>query len=57
MKLKECKDWKAVHFEDRAILRTDINLYSDAHWWSLISKVEVEPMETKGHYKVINKEE
>lgn len=54
MKLNQCKGWKAVHFEDRAILRTDRNLYPEAHWWALISKVEVEPMETKGHYRVID---
>lgn len=27
MKLIECKDWKAVHLQDRTILRSDRNLY------------------------------
>ena len=33
MKLIDTKDWKAVHFKDRTILRSDRNLYPEADWW------------------------
>ena len=29
MKLIDAKDWKAVHFGDRTILRSDRNLYPE----------------------------
>lgn len=35
MKLIDTKDWKAVHFKDRTILRSDRNLYPEADWWAL----------------------
>ena len=44
MKLIDTKDWKAVHFKDRTILRSDRNLYPEADWWALVSTVDVEPM-------------
>lgn len=53
MKLNETKDWKAVHFEGRTILRSDRNLYPEADWWALVSSVEVEPMKQPGHYKAV----
>lgn len=53
MKLNETKDWKAVHFEGRTILRSDRNLYPEADWWALVSSVEVEPMKQLGHYKAV----
>lgn len=53
MKLKELRDWKAVHFVNRTILRTDRNLYPESTWWALISSVEVEPMENAGHYRAV----
>lgn len=54
MKLIDTKDWKAVHFKDRTILRSDRNLYSEADWWALVSTVDVEPMKEPGHFKVVN---
>lgn len=33
MKLIECKDWKAIHLQDRTILRSDRNLYPESVWW------------------------
>ena len=30
MKLINAKDWKAVHFENRTILKSDRNLYPEA---------------------------
>ena len=53
MKLIECKDWKAVHFQDRTILRSDRNLCPEVTWWTLVSTVEVESMNEPGHYKTI----
>lgn len=53
MKLINANDWKAVHFQDRTILRSDRNLYPEATWWGLISSVEVEPMNEPGHYKAV----
>ena len=44
MKLIDTKDWKAVHFKDRTILRSDRNLYPEADWWALVSTVDVEPI-------------
>ena len=50
MKLKET-NWKAVHFEDRAILPSDKPLYGKTEWDRLLN-LEVKPMKIKGHYKV-----
>ena len=54
MKFINANDWKAVHFEDRTILRSDRNLYPEPTWWALVFTVEVEPMEQPGHYKAIS---
>lgn len=54
MKLIETKNWKAVHLDNRTILRTDRNLYPEALWWALVSTVEVEPMDELGHYRALN---
>ena len=54
MKLIDTKDWKAVHFKDRTILRSDRNLYPESVWWGLIRMVEVEPMKESGHFKVVS---
>lgn len=54
MTLRDYKDWKAVHFEGRVILRSDRNLYAKATWQALVSVVKVEPMKETGHFKVIN---
>lgn len=53
MKLVNANDWKAVHFQNRTILRSDRNLYPEPDWWALVSTVEVEPMAEPGHYKAI----
>ena len=53
MKLIETKNWKAVHFDDRTILKTDRNLYPEVLWWALVSAVEVEPMDELGHYRAL----
>ena len=53
MTLCNCKDWRAIHFENRVILRSDRNLYPEATWWALVSVVKVEPMKEIGHFKVI----
>lgn len=50
----DTKDWKAVHFKDRTILRSDRNLYPEADWWALVSTVDVEPMKEPGHFKVVS---
>lgn len=54
MKLIDAKAWKAVHFKDRTILRSDRNLYPEADWWALVSTVDVEPMKEPGHFKVVS---
>ena len=53
MTLSECKDWKAVHFVNRTILRSDRNLYPEAVWQALVSGVNAEPMKEVGHYRGI----
>lgn len=53
MTLCNCKDWKAIHFENRVILRNDRNLYPEAIWRALVSVVKVEPMKEIGHFKAI----
>ena len=53
MTLCDYKDWKAVHFEGRVILRSDRNLYAKAAWQALVSVVKVEPMKETGHFRVI----
>jgi hypothetical protein len=55
MKLHEIKDWKAVHFNDRTLLRTDGLYIPSILWDSLLHDFEVTPMKAKGHYKVIGK--
>lgn len=53
MKLVNDNTWKAIHFQNRTILRSDRNLYPEPIWWELVSTVEVEPMDEPGHYKAI----
>ena len=53
MTLIEIRDWKAIHFVNRVVLRSDRNLYPEVVWWNLVSAVEVEPMEEPGHYKAV----
>ncbi len=52
MKLHECKDWKAVHFKDRTILKADCR-YMSAVMLHELAETEVVPITNrKGHYKV-----
>lgn len=53
MKLKDDKNWKAVHFTDRTVLRSDWYLYDKYDWEQLTGMIEVIPMKNKGHYKAI----
>lgn len=55
MLLMQDSNWKAVHFENRTVLRVDRNLYPQATWEYLVNKMEVEPMAQQGHYKAIAK--
>lgn len=55
MKLKDVKNWKAVHFEDRTILKSDEKYFPQDMWKRSINALEVEEMEVKGHYRVIQK--
>lgn len=52
MKLAEVKNWKAVHFEDRPILKGDEPFFPTKDWYLLVSCTEVEPMKAAGHYRV-----
>lgn len=52
MKLKKNKNWKAVHMEDRTILKSDRPIYP-ASTWKEIENLDVVEMKEKGHYKVI----
>lgn len=55
MRLCQDNNWKAVHFEDRTILKSDSWHFCKLDWEELIYDVEVEPMKAKGHYKVVRK--
>ena len=56
MKLHECKDWKAVHFNDRTILKADCR-YMSAVQLHELAETEVEPVEGRnGHYNAKSKE-
>ena len=50
MKLHECKDWKAVIFSDRTILKKDCPYMSGTQLHEL-AETEVEPTGRKGYYK------
>lgn len=51
MKLRECKDWKAVHLNGRTILKSDCR-YMSAVQLHELAETEVEPVKgRKGHYK------
>lgn len=52
MKLGQIKNWKAVHMEDRTILKSDKSIYP-ASTWKEIENLDVVEMKEKGHYKVI----
>lgn len=47
MKLRECKDWKAVVFADRTVLRKDCRFMSAGQIHDLY-ELEVEPLQMKG---------
>ena len=51
MKLKECKNWKKVIFDDRSILKVDLALMSK---WQVESLMNLEVITTKqkGVYKI-----
>lgn len=53
MNLMHDNNWKALHFENGTILRTDKMEYPQAAWEYLVNKIEVEPMEEAGHYRVM----
>lgn len=55
MKLCEIKDWKAIHFTDRTILKSDKNFYPTATWYALTCCIDVQKMSIPGHYKPISK--
>lgn len=55
MKLCETKDWKAIHFTDRTILKSDKYLYPTATWYTLTCCIDVQKMNIPGHYKPISK--
>ena len=50
MKLNKYKDWKAVIFTDRTILKKDLQLMS-AEQIRGLTELEVEPTKRKGYYK------
>lgn len=50
MKLYQDTNWKAVHFADETILKSDGYLISNLDWEALIYDVEVEPTGIPGHY-------
>lgn len=53
MKVKELNgNWKAIHLADRTILKVDLGLFSKSQVEDL-GKLEVEPMDAKGHYKAL----
>lgn len=53
MKLHECKDWKAVHFNERTILKPDCRFMSAVQLHDL-AETEVIPIDgRKGHYKAM----
>lgn len=53
MKLHECKDWKAVIFPERTILKKDCPYMSGTQLHEL-AETEVEPTGSKGCYKAIS---
>ena len=55
MKLCETKNWKAIHFTDRTILKSDKYLYPAATWHTLTCCIDVQKMNIPGHYKPISK--
>lgn len=55
MKLRNISDWKAIHFKDRTILREDEKYFPKDMWKRSISVLDVEEMNEKGHYRVIQK--
>ena len=55
MKLCETKNWKAIHFTDRTILKSDKYLYQTATWYTLTCYIDVQKTNIPGHYKPISK--
>lgn len=52
MKLGQIKNWKAVHMDNRTILKSDKSIYPNSTWKE-IENLNVVEMKEKGHYKVI----
>ena len=51
MRVQDVKDWKAIHFQGRTILRKDLKYMPYDQAASLLD-VEIEPIEgRKGHYR------
>lgn len=57
MKLCEDPKWLAVHFDDRTVLRSDIGMFSKSVREQLVHDVEVVPLDSKGHYRVVSEGE
>lgn len=51
MKLKDVKNWRALHFGDRTILPSDKDLFHPQTWNELLD-LEVEAGKYKGHYNI-----
>ena len=51
MKLKECKNWKKVIFDDRSILKVDLALMSKQQVENLMN-LDVIATKWKGVYKI-----
>lgn len=49
MKLKDCKDWRVVFFDDRTVLKKDTQ-YMSAEQVAALGEVEVKPAKRKGCY-------
>ena len=51
MQLYNIGDWKALHFPDRTILRSDVK-YMSLWEYGQLEGLDVEPMDRPGHYRV-----
>lgn len=54
MTLKEIMNWKALHFSDRTILRSDL-IFLPPEMVHTLLNTEAEPMQEPGHYRVKEK--
>ena len=50
MKLQDVKQWKAVIFKDRTILKQDVQ-YMSADQIQQLMETDIEPTDRKGYYK------